>query len=231
MSNYITRDKVISKAAHDMICEMYRRAQPSVDFDMYLECFKQGILDPDKCPIHNWHYLPMKVQVQIVEDYLKAYGASDQFKKWAEFLLDNFKNGGHRTVYKDIFNTGEKVRTGEETEKLPELIGDENAEKVYKLIEDYLGFYRTNMDEHSIRGAIMECPTSNPEEVIKKWGPELKIDDSVYMGYDDRNFDYTYKDYIDGACTGEDYLWELEEQDCCCCCEEEEDNEENTEEV
>lgn len=217
MSNYITRDKVIAEACTNMIKEMYRRAQPPVDIMLYEECYKKGILDLNKDRCYEWHYLPEQVQRQIVEDYLEAYGANDWLKTACEFLMQNFKEGGHRTVRKDIFGTGELVRTGEETEKLDELIGKENAEKVYKLMEDFMGFYRTNMDEHAIRGAIFKCPTSNPETVLKKWGPDFKIDESVYYGTDEETYDYTYKDYIDGTCTGEDYLLNCESDECDCC--------------
>lgn len=216
MSNYITRNKVIAEACTNMIKEMYRRAQPSVDIMLYEGCYKKGILDPNKDRCYEWHYLPEQVQRQIVEDYLDAYGANDWLKRACEFLLRNFKEGGYRTVYKDIFNDGQKVRTSEETEKLDELIGKENAEKVYKLMDDFLGFYRTNMDEHAIRGAIFKCPTSNPNTVIEKWGPDFKIDDSVYKDEDDE-YDYRYKDYIDGKCNGEDYLLDCEEYECDCC--------------
>ena len=214
--NYITRNKVITEACTNMIKEMYRRSQPSVDIMLYEECYKNGILDPNKDRCYEWHYLPEQVQRQIVEDYLEAYGANDWLKRACEFLLQNFKEGGYRTVYKDIFNDDEKVRTSEETEKLDELIGKENAEKVYKLMDDFLGFYRTNMDEHAIRCAIFKCPTSNPETVLEKWGPDFKIDDSVYKDEDDE-YDYRYKDYIDGKCNGEDYLYDCEEYECDCC--------------
>ena len=216
MSNYITRNKVIAEACTNMIKEMYRRAQPSVDIMLYEGCYKKGILDQNKDRCYEWHYLPEQVQRQIVEDYLDAYGANDWLKRACEFLLRNFKEGGYRTVYKDIFNDDKKVRTSEETEKLDELIGKENAEKVYKLMDDFLGFYRTNMDEHAIRAAIFKCPTSNPNTVIEKWGPDFKIDDSVYKDEDDE-YDYRYKDYIDGKCNGDDYLLDCEdyEYDCC----------------
>lgn len=208
--NYITRDKIITEACTNMIKEMYRRAQPSVDIMLYQECYKNGILDVDKDRCYEWHYLPDKVQQQIVEDYIKAYGANDWLKTACKFLIEVFNDGGHRTAYKDIFGTGERVRTSEKTEKLDELIGPENAEKVYKLMNDFMGFYRTNMDEHAIRMTIFKCPTSNPKTVIEKWGPDFKIDDSVYKN-EFGEYDYTYKDYIDGTCTGEDYLYECEE--------------------
>lgn len=215
MSNYITRRKVISEAYDNMIKEMYRRAQPSIDYTVYEEKYKNGTLDPNKDFCENWHYLPEQVQRQIVEDYLEAYGANDWLKRACDFLMHCFKNGGHRTVYKDIFGTGEKVRTGEETEKLDELIGKENAEKVYKLMEDFMGFYRTNLDEHAIRSGIMYCPTSDADKVEAHWG--IKINDDVYKGYDGEEYDYTYKDYIDGKCTGTEYLDDCEEDDCDCC--------------
>jgi len=208
--NYITRDKVIAEACTNMIKEMYRRSQPTADIMVYEELYKKGILDPNKDRCYEWHYLPEQVQRQIVEDYLDAYGANDWLKRACKFLMENFKEGGHRTVYKDIFGTGELVRSGEETEKLDELIGKENAEKVYGLMEDFMGFYRTNRDEHAIRGAIFKCPTSNPHTVIEKWGSDFKIDESVYKD-EDNKYDYKYKDYIDGECTGEDYLLDCEE--------------------
>ena len=208
--NYITRDKIITEACTNMLKEMYRRAQPSVDITLYQECYKNGILDADKDRCYEWHYLPEQVQRQIVEDYLEAYGANDWLKRACEFLMDVFKNGGHRTAYKDIFGTGERIRTSEKTEKLDELIGNENAEKVYKLMNDFMRFYRTNTDEHNIRMTIFMCPTSNPKTVIEKWGPDFKVDDSVYKN-ESGEYDYTYKDYIDGTCTGEDYLYECEE--------------------
>ena len=208
--NYITRDKIITEACTNMIKEMYRRAQPSVDIMLYQECYKNGILDVNKDRCYEWHYLPDKVQQQIVEDYIKAYGANDWLKTACKFLMEVFKDGGHRTAYKDIFGTGERVRTSEKTEKLDKLIGVENAEKVYKLMNDFMGFYRTNTDEHAIRMTIFKCPTSNPKTVIEKWGPDFKVDDSVYKN-EFGEYDYTYKDYIDGTCTGEDYLYECEE--------------------
>ena len=124
--------------------------------------------------------------------------------------MEIFKDGGHRTAYKDVLGTGERIRTSEKTEKLDELIGNENAEKVYKLMNDFMRFYRTNTDEHNIRMTIFMCPTSNPKTVIEKWGPDFKVDDSVYKN-ESGEYDYTYKDYIDGTCTGEDYLYECEE--------------------
>lgn len=217
MCNYITRTKVLDEAIEQMIREMYLRAQPPVDIDFYSECYKKKILDPEKDKCYEWHYLPEKVQRKIVEDYLEAYGANDQFKKNCEWLLEMFKNGGHRTVFKDIFGTGEKVRTGEATETLDKIIGKENAEKVYDLINDFLHFYRTNNDEMRVRGAIFSCPTSNPKTVIEHWGDEVIIDNSVYKGYNDEDWDYTYKDYINGVCTGEDYLYNMEEDETCDC--------------
>lgn len=211
--NYITRDKVLTKAVDDMIAEMYMRSQPPVDIKEYSKQYKDGTLDREKDRCYEWHYLPEPIQRQIVEDYLDAYGANDQFKKWCEFLIDNFKNGGHRTVYRDVFGTGENVRTGEETEKLHELIGEENAEKVYKLMDDFMGFYRTNREEMSIRSGIWYCPTSNPKTVIEKWGDKVTIDDSMYKGYDGEMWDYTYRDYYNGEITGIDEFEEIDDED------------------
>lgn len=199
-SHYITRNKVIAKACHDIICEMYRRAQPAGDFEYYEDCYSRGILDKNKDKCTEWHYLPMEVQSQIIEDYLKAYCADDQMKYWFNQLMELFKEGGLRTTYRDIFGNGEKVRSGEPTEKLPELIGNDNAEKVYRLMKDFMGFYRTNLDECAIRETIFFCPAIKPETVIEKWGDKVKIDDSVYKN-PSGEWDYTWKDYYDGKVT------------------------------
>lgn len=185
MKRVITRQDVLSNATHDMLRNMYKLATPSGDFDEYIEKFKTGELDPEKDRIYEWHYLPEAVQREIVEDYLDAYGANDWLKRSCEFLMRNFKEGGHRTAHKDVFGTGELVRTSEDTEKLNELIGDENAEKVYKLMDDFMRFYRTNLDEMTIRGAIFSAPTCNKETVIEHWGDDLVIDDSVYEDSDE----------------------------------------------
>ena len=203
MEKYITRRKVLDNACHEIIREMYFRAQPPIDINVYIEQYKNGTLDKNKDNCYEWHYLPLEIQNQIIEDYINAYGAQDWLKYSSEFFLNNFKKGGRRTVYKDIFNIGEKTRSSEETEKLDELIGKENAEKVYKLIDDYLNFYRANYDENLLRSVIFQCPTSNPKTVIEKWGPNFKIDDSVYKGYDGEMWDYTYKDYYNGEYYGE----------------------------
>lgn len=208
MYNFITRRKVIEQACHDLLKELYMRAQPAVNIDTYIDCYKRGILDKDKDNCYEWHYLPSEIEQQVVNDYLEAYNADDQFRKYLKELIDLFKEGGFRTAYRDIFNTGEKIRSSEPTEKLNELIGEENSEKVYKLINDFLGFYRTNSDENLIRGVIFQGPTSNPDTVIKKWGDKVKIDDSVYKGYNGE-WDYTYKDYYDG-CVSDEYLEALE---------------------
>ena len=207
--NYITRDKVLSEAVNKLLEEMYRRAQPPVDINKYIQQYKDGTLDKDKDHVEDWHYLPMEVQTQIINDYLRAYGAEDQTRKQFEWLIHLFKEGGLKTVYRDMFDTGEKVRTADNTPKLDEIIGEENAQQVYELINDFLGFYRTNHDEWAIRSIIWYCPTTNPETVIEKWG-EGVIDDSVYKGYDGE-WDYTYKDYIDGK-IGED-SWYIQDQE------------------
>lgn len=197
MKYYIDRNDIIEEACHRMLKEMYMRAQPPVDIDDYIAKYKDGTFDKEKDRCYEWHYLPSEIQNQIVEDYLKAYNANDQMREYFGWLLDLFKNGGYRTVYKDVFGDGKETRSAEETEKLPELIGEENAEKVYNLIKDFLGFYRRNLDECSIRWTIMQSPTTNPDTVKKHWGEDFKIDDSVYKN-SDGEWDYTYKDYYDG---------------------------------
>lgn len=216
-NNYVTRRDVIRRACDDMITEMYHRAQPSVNIKSYEEMYRLGVLDKDTDRCYEWHYLPEAVQRQIVDDYLDAYNLRDQFRLQLEKLLDLFRNGGHRTVFKDIFGTGENVRTGEETEHLDELIGEDNAKTVYSLIDEFLMFYRTNMEEMQLRSAIFSCPTSNPNTVRERWGDKFIIDESVYKNQDDE-YDYHYKDYIDGRITGEMYLEDQEYSDNCDCC-------------
>lgn len=198
-----TRREVLEQAYNECLFEMYRRAQPSVNLQEYIDKIESGELSKDS-RIYEWHYLPNEVMKQIFDDCVHAYSAEDHFRKTLEFLLEDFKEGGYRTVFKDVFNTGEQTRTAEKTETLPELIGEENAEKVYALINDFLGFYHTNTEYFMLVGLIMQAPTSNREVVEKKWG--IEIDDSVYKNRDG-NWDYTYYDYIDGEqqITDEDY--------------------------
>ena len=86
----------------------------------------------------------------------------------------------------------------------------ENAEKVYSLINDFLGFYRRNLDECSIRWAIMQAPTTNPNTAKEHWGQDFEVDDSVYKNNDGK-WDYTYKDYYNGEINEDSwYIADLE---------------------
>lgn len=207
MCNWISRRQVIEEAQERLLKELYRRAQPPADIMEYSKKYQSGELtEKDRC--YEWHYLPHEVESQIIEDYLEAYNANDQMKEYFTWIKELFLKGGYRTVFKDIYGEGKEVQTGEKTEILPELIGQENTDKVIKLIDDFLGFYRRNLDECAIRWVCMQGPTSNPKTVEEHWG--IKVDDSVYKDYDDENWNYSYKDYIDGKITNTNFDDELD---------------------
>ena len=90
MTKYITRREILGEACERMIREMYMRAQPSVDINIYIDKFKSGELDPDKDHVYDWHYLPMEILLMPMEQMIGLRGHvnfSLNFSKKVEDVL------------------------------------------------------------------------------------------------------------------------------------------------
>ena len=83
----------------------------------------------------------------------------------------------------------------EDTPKLRDVIGEENAEKVKKMITDIKNFYRFNMKYQTFTFNVMNfSPTSNKETVEKYWRehgvPDFTINEDKWFKEEDEEENY-----------------------------------------
>lgn len=201
-----TRKELMDSLIEEGIKEAYLRAQPPVDiFQVNWEEYEKDTLK-EEYPFYDRYYLPMEIQSQILDDIVSALNASNDMDVYGELILAYLEKGGHKEVYKPLIEGGSPCRNYEDTPKLEELIGKENAEKTFELIKECMKFYNSRYEENRIRSSVFQYPTSNAEKVKEYWekmGQPIEIDDSVYKNhYGD--WEYSAKEYINGKVTIED---------------------------
>ena len=175
----LDRKEILKEAIDKCLIEMYEKSQPSVNLQEYIKQKEQGVLDESITPVHDRHYLSQNEFLYILNKYKEAYRCINEWKSNIDFLIQCFKEGGYRTIYKNDKSTAEQTPT------LENLIGKENADKVIKLVEDLKDFYHFDRDEEilSVNVALGCSPTSNMKVVEDYWkslGKNIKIDPKNY---------------------------------------------------
>lgn len=177
-----SRKEILAKAYKDCISEMYSKAKPPLDINKLIEEHDPatGPIDTDDDPIFNRHYLPEKVFTEIEESYMDAYGIKSNWHDYVDTVKEYLEKGGPFNEYDD--NGDKKLSM---TKPLSELIGENNANIVFDIIEKCRSFYRFNKDESDFRFSVClgTSPTSNKEKVIEYWrdhGVDIQIDDSEW---------------------------------------------------
>lgn len=220
----LTRSTVLDKAIHDCLSEMYRRAQPSADFDDYVKQLKDGtITDKTRPYIYERHYLSEEESNYIIEKYRDAYRISNDWASNLDILLKDLREGCSVNKYvpaKVDPETGFKTpgyRDYEHRdsleERLKDILGDEDAAKkaaveVFDYIENRQGYYRFDRELQQFNNTIyLGCsPTTNKETVKEYWksqGQDIEIVDR-----DPRSFWY-----VDEGWSEEEIREEMEELD------------------
>lgn len=179
------RSEMLSRAVTDCMREMYAKAQPSVDYDELLEKVKSGeIVDTREDPVYNRYYLSMQEFDYIKEKWADAYGLKSTWKPNIELLENYLKEGGTKDKYipdrmdktgfvHPSYRSYEKVKPL--IEQLSQEIGEESAQKAYKIIMDTIeeckDFYKFDREysDFCCSVALGASPTSNPNTVIKYW--------------------------------------------------------------
>lgn len=175
----LDRDTIIHEAIERCLEEMYQKSQPKGSYLEYCKLLKEGKLDRET-RVFERHYLCHNQFEYILHKYIKAYRLQNEWKSDIEFLVDNLKNGGYRDVYKNWPN-GTKYRTSEQMEPITNIIGEENAKKLFEYIDIVKNFYRFDSEERKFNFQVClgASPTSNPETVKEYWesqGVDIQID-------------------------------------------------------
>lgn len=174
--------KIMEEAIDRCLCEMYEKAQPRANWHDYIEMAKRGEIGKDE-RIFERHYLCDNQFTYILNKYKKAYGFEEQWKSNIDFLIENLKEGGRKIVYKPLIEGGDPARTSEEMLPIKDIIGEENANKLFEYIENIKDFYHFDRKEEIFNFNIaLGCsPTSNAETVKEFWaskGVDIEIDET-----------------------------------------------------
>jgi len=180
----LNRSEIMDKAIIDCYRELYKRAQPSADYDELSQGVKDGtVIDTDANPIYKRYYLSQEDFKYIVNKYLEAYRFKNEWLSNMDIVIKYLEKGGLKDIYvKDKNGTGH--REAEKTKPIKELIGEDNANIVLELLKNCKDFYRFDREESQFSASVYlgGTPTSNKEDVIEYWksqGKDITIVDRV----------------------------------------------------
>lgn len=175
-NKYITEYDILDKAIHECLCELYKRAQPSINLDEVLKYSDK----PKK--IYDHYYLSDENYRYITNMYLEAYGFKSHWEDNCETIKNYLINGGTKISF--IPNENKMlIKTYDKTSPLSELIGEENSKLVEEGIKNCKEYFLNNHLENSFRFSVMNSsPTSNKQQVIDYWKKEGK--DIIIKDYD-----------------------------------------------
>lgn len=170
----ISRNGLLSEAIERCLSEMYDKAQPSVSWEELKQLSREGVYN-DKNSFIDQHYLSQDEYIEIIDKYIYAYNLKNPFQGNCDLVIEYLTKGGMKDKYIPQ-HTDEKghwhprYRSYEETPKLADVIGEENAQKCIELITECKNFYNKNSMEVSFRMSVMNySPSSNIETVREFW--------------------------------------------------------------
>ena len=187
------------RCVNECLDKMYTLSEPPITLAQLKETFKDiPKEEQEKEPAYEQHYLPAEVYKAILEHYSDVFGFKPTWDDDVVILSNDLFNGGKKDVYRKDKN-GISQKEYEDTPKLRDVIGEENAEKVKKMITDIKNFYRFNMKYQTFTFNVMSfSPTSDKETVEKYWrehgSPDFTIDEDKWFKEDDEEDDYGDED-------------------------------------
>lgn len=189
--NKVNRETILEQAVTSCLREMYRKSQPTGDYDEYVRKLQSGeIKEEPGNEIYRRHYLSQEEGQYIIEKHIIAYGMRDYWNDNLDTLLDFFDLGKKEITVKegDFPNRREIVSTGDLSERFEYIlqkygVNEEDIEKmsselkemVKERVEECRAFYRHNREEHAFKFTIwLGCgsPTCNKEVVKKYWASQ-----------------------------------------------------------
>ena len=176
----ITRQDVINEAYDKCLTEMYAKSQPSANFKELCEKYA-GTNEH----IFERYYLSQEEFNYILNKYVDAYGLHDKRKEFIDLIIENLQ--GEYSVdnyvgpHTDEYGYHPGYRSYKTESPLKDYIGEDNANKVFEVLNERKNFYYTSLEETRFKSSIaLGCsPNSNEDSVKEYWekqGVDLKID-------------------------------------------------------
>lgn len=194
----IDNDTILDECVINCLHEMYKWAQPSLDFkDFYKKLQNHEVVDDKESPMYEHHYLSSNNFLKIRDHYLKAYNLRPYFKTYCDVIKDYLFKGGYRDIFIKGKDGNPGYRSSEPTEPITSFLNKEDSDKILSLLEGCSNFYRFDRTYNGIAAAIAfgASPTCNKETVIKYWKSQGKditiedfdIEDKIYGADDEEN--------------------------------------------
>lgn len=179
----VDNDNVIRECIINCLHEMYKWAQPSLNFkDYYKKLQNNEVVDDEKSPLYEHHYLSYDNFIKIRDHYLDTYNLKPYWKTYCEVVKDYLLKGGHRDTYIEGKDGMPGYRGSEKTLPITSFLNKNDSDKIAKLLDDCTNFYRFDRNYDGVSSSISlgPSPTCNKETVIKYWktqGKDITIDD------------------------------------------------------
>ena len=186
------RDDILCEAIHRCKCEMYKRAQPSVDYDKLAKAYNENKIH-FKRSYYEYFYLSHEEFKYIVKKYADLYKLNSGFQEHCDLLIDNMKKGSIKDKYVKAYDDESghhpPYRGYEDIPPIKENIGDEAANFIIDYIEGRKEFYRTEheLDSFSTSIYLTDTPMSCEKTTQKAWR-----DEGFTIELDPRHYDENY---------------------------------------
>lgn len=189
----LTRNKIVEEAILNCYRELYRKAQPSADYDQILKDYKDGKIDESETPVYQRYYLSYEEYNYIIKKYIEAYKLKAVWQDNVEIVENYLNEGGTKNKYISAhedengdyhpgYRSYDDVPPLKDcvTEILKSYISDENlvneaagkiTKKTLDNIKECKYFYRFDREEGQFHMTIGlgASPTSNKKDVIEYW--------------------------------------------------------------
>lgn len=194
----IDNDTILDECVINCLHEMYKWAQPSLDFkDFYKKLQNHEVVEDKKSPMYEHHYLSSDNFLKIRDHYLTAYNLKPYWKTYCEVIKDYLFKGGHRDIFIKGKDGNPGYRSSEKTLPITSFLNKEDSDKIAKLLDDCANFYRFDRKCEGISATLSlgPSPTCNKEAVIKYWKSQGKditiedfnVEDKIYGTDDEEN--------------------------------------------
>lgn len=206
MNNKVDKETILEEAINNCMREMYKKAQPSEDWDHIVYKYQSGEISKDEI-VYNRYYLSQEEFTYILNKYLRAYRLENKWPEYVEVVekylregglkdyyvpgkvdKDGFKHPAYRSTKKvppiqeSIYKILNSKKPDEDNNLLAKKIADKVLESI-KTCKDFYKFGRRDEEAFSVNIALGASPTCNPKTVIEYWksqGKDIKIDERHY---------------------------------------------------
>lgn len=175
----LTRNDVLEKALNDCLSEMYKKAQPPLNWNKLYNNAKKGIEPEDKEFVYH-HYLSQAESESIIDEFIHAYKMQNVWETNVTTVYKYLNEGGTKDKYipERVDENGFKhpgYRGYENTPKLADVIGEEYAKVALDLITLCKEFYRGDLEESRFKFSVYAYSPSCCKHTVQEYWDDKDV--------------------------------------------------------